>query len=192
MSEAYRVGTELRGLYDFLKGFSGAECPAEAVRPGQGIELSGCLNRKGDDHSLLFLRIDAWQHGAVDLAEEAGSTDSNHRVSAIRIVTPGIYHVSAGMRFGREDRLHAWGVARNSHRSNEKNVINMAQEFVLARTVHREIAKDDGTYNTLSWTGVLQKDDVLRCLSEPQQFLLYQGVAEDWTGFFRAHFLGGS
>lgn len=191
MTEAYRVGTELRGLYDFLRGFSGAECPAEAVQPGQGAELSGCLNRKGDDHALLFRRIDAWNRGAVDLAEEAGSTDDNRRVSAIRIVTPGIYHVSAGARFGREDLLHGWGITRNSHRTAERNVINMDQSFVLGRTVHREIKKDDGTYSTLSWTGLLQKDDVLRCLAEPQQFLLYGTTTEDWTVFFRAHFLYG-
>ncbi len=190
MTEAYRIGTELRGLYEFLKGFSGTECPAEAVRPGQGVELSYCVG-KGDEHALLYRRIEAWNRGAVDLAEAAGSTEESRRVSAVRIVMPGIYHVSAGMRFAREDKLHAWGITRNSHRATERNVVNLEQGFVLSRTVHRESSMDEGTYTTLSWTGLLEKDDVLRCLAEPQQLRLYQGAAEDRIGFFRAHLLAG-
>jgi hypothetical protein len=142
---------------------------------------------EGDQSCVVLFKLAAMQTKDFSLIKAGESA-----ISTVLIMTPGIYSVSAAMRFGCIDDQgpvsNAWGVTLNSFGQSERNIMNMGFSNLLAKAhltepTGREIGRQPAM--TLSWVGFLGPNDQLRVESERPKPRLYAGNAEDRTCFFR-------
>jgi len=125
--------------------------------------------------------------------------DLVHRVSAgagdvVAVMAPGIYSVSATMRFqcmaAGDDPApwsNGWGITLNTQQ-RPTDWFNNFPKYALAWALlpepnERERQREPMT--TLSWVGLLAPGDELRIESERPNPRLYQGVTADRLSFVR-------
>ncbi len=140
-----------------------------------------------DETRVLRFKLSSRQGGDLE------SLPSSDDASIIRVLTPGIYSVSAALRFQCTDSQgpvsNGWGITLNSNHQGVRNVIDMPPATSLAKLLipepqTREAQREP--IGTLTWVGRLKAGDELRVESERPEPRLYQGVAEDPVCFFRA------
>lgn len=144
----------------------------------------------GDAEQSRVLRFKAENPAGSDLVHKtaAGAGD------VVSVLTPGIYSVSAAMRFqcmvGEDPSPfpNAWGITLNSFRQSQRNVVDYPTAHVLAKAHLSEPSERDRQLEpmtTLSWVGFLGPGDELRVESGREKPRLYQGIAEDRCCFLR-------